>query len=79
MNARPHVVIIGGGFGGLSAARELRRAPVDVALIDRSPELPSLSTLALPGCNRFTFTGGRPEQVKGFRRKASIELLPNSP
>jgi NADH dehydrogenase len=31
----PRVVIIGGGFGGLSAARALRRAPVRVTLIDR--------------------------------------------
>jgi NADH dehydrogenase len=29
------VVIIGGGFGGLSAAQALKRAPVDVTLIDR--------------------------------------------
>jgi NADH:ubiquinone reductase (H+-translocating) len=34
-SARPRVVIIGGGFGGLSAARALARAPVDVTLIDR--------------------------------------------
>src|SRR5215813_11259935 len=32
---RPRVVIIGGGFGGLYAARALRKAPVDVTLIDR--------------------------------------------
>jgi NADH dehydrogenase len=33
---RPHhVVIIGGGFGGLYAARSLKRAPVQVTLIDR--------------------------------------------
>jgi NADH dehydrogenase len=32
---RHHVVIIGGGFGGLNAARALRRAPVDITLIDR--------------------------------------------
>lgn len=32
----PHVVILGGGFGGLAAARELRRAPVRVTLIDRT-------------------------------------------
>ncbi len=33
---RPHVVIIGGGFGGIKAARTLRNAPVDVTLIDRN-------------------------------------------
>ena len=32
---RPHVVIVGGGFGGLEAAKSLGRAPVDVTLIDR--------------------------------------------
>src|ERR1700752_2176579 len=35
LSARPHVVIIGGGFGGLSAAQALKRAPVDITLIDR--------------------------------------------
>jgi NADH:ubiquinone reductase (H+-translocating) len=30
-----HVVILGGGFGGLHAAQSLRRAPVRVTLIDR--------------------------------------------
>jgi NADH dehydrogenase len=34
-NQRPHVVIVGGGFAGLRAARALRRAPVDVTLLDR--------------------------------------------
>jgi len=33
---RPHVVIVGGGFGGLYAARALRDAPVRVTLIDRT-------------------------------------------
>jgi NADH dehydrogenase len=33
---RPHVVILGGGFGGLTAARELAGAPVRVTLVDRS-------------------------------------------
>jgi NADH:ubiquinone reductase (H+-translocating) len=31
----PQVVIVGGGFGGLYAARELSGAPVHVALIDK--------------------------------------------
>jgi len=32
----PRVVIVGGGFGGLAAAKALRRAPVEVVLIDRT-------------------------------------------
>jgi NADH dehydrogenase FAD-containing subunit len=32
----PNVVIVGGGFGGLAAARALRNAPVRVTLVDRS-------------------------------------------
>jgi len=32
---RTNVVIVGGGFGGLRAARALKSAPVDVTLIDR--------------------------------------------
>ena len=35
MNTRHRVIIIGGGFGGLRAARALKSAPVDVTLIDR--------------------------------------------
>jgi len=33
---RPVVVIVGAGFGGLRAARALRRAPVQVVLLDRN-------------------------------------------
>lgn len=32
---RPKVVIIGAGFGGLSAAKALAKAPVDINIIDR--------------------------------------------
>ena len=35
MVTRQRVVILGGGFGGLSAARRLKGVPVDVTLIDR--------------------------------------------
>lgn len=33
--SRPHVVIVGGGFGGLHAARGLYKANVDITLVDR--------------------------------------------
>ena len=36
MTAAPTVVVVGGGFGGLNAARALRRAPVNVVLLDRN-------------------------------------------
>ncbi|MBS0388628.1 MAG: NAD(P)/FAD-dependent oxidoreductase [Proteobacteria bacterium] len=41
MADRPRVIVVGGGFAGLSAVRALARAPVDVLLIDR--------------CNHHTF------------------------
>ena len=52
----PQVVIVGGGFGGLNAARALAEAPVRITLIDRSnhhlfqPLLYQVATAALsPG------------------------------
>jgi NADH dehydrogenase len=51
------VVIIGGGFGGLRAARSLRRAPVEVTLVDRrnhhlfQPLLYQVATGALSPAN----------------------------
>src|SRR5262249_44470050 len=54
----PHrVVIIGGGFGGLAAARALKRAPVEVTLLDRcnyhlfQPLLYQVATGALSPAN----------------------------
>ena len=34
--SRPHVVIIGSGFGGLFAAQRLRKTDVDITLIART-------------------------------------------
>src|SRR5688500_15981719 len=49
----PHVLIVGGGFGGLWACRALRRAPVRITLLDRrnhhlfQPLLYQVATAAL--------------------------------
>ena len=53
MQRTPHVVIIGGGFGGLAAAQALAKAPVTITLIDRrnhhlfQPLLYQVATAAL--------------------------------
>src|SRR5947199_8286464 len=50
---QPRVVIVGGGFGGLYAARALRDLPLDVTLVDRinyhlfQPLLYQVATAAL--------------------------------
>lgn len=54
---RPQVVVVGGGFGGLHAVKALRRAAVDVTLVDRSnyhlfqPLLYQVATGALSPAN----------------------------
>lgn len=51
--SEPHVVVVGGGFGGLNAARALRRSPVRVTVVDRrnhhlfQPLLYQVATAAL--------------------------------
>jgi NADH dehydrogenase len=53
MPQRPHVVIIGAGFGGLQCAKTLSRADVDITIIDRQnyhcfqPLLYQVATAAL--------------------------------
>ena len=53
MDAEKHVVIIGGGFGGIAAARAFKRAPVRLTMIDRrnhhlfQPLLYQVATAAL--------------------------------
>lgn len=57
MADRHRVVILGGGFGGLGAARKLKRAPVDVTIVDRcnyhlfQPLLYQVATGALSPAN----------------------------
>ena len=60
MKQNPHVVIIGGGFGGLYAARQLKNTAVQVTLIDRrnfhlfQPLLYQVATGALSPANIAT-------------------------
>src|SRR5262245_20630973 len=74
MEAMPHVVIVGGGFGGLAAARALRQAPVRLTLIDRTnhhlfqPLLYQVATSVLPAVDiaapiRYLLRGQRNTSV----------------
>ena len=71
----PHVVVVGAGFGGLTAVRELRRAPVRVTVIDRrnhhlfQPLLYQVATAALsPGDLAYPIRSI-------LRRQANAEVL----
>ena len=78
--ARPHVVIIGAGFGGLAAAKELAKEPVTVTLVDRNnfhtfqPLLYPVATAGLASADvAYAVRGlvGREENL-AFRQAAVI-------
>ncbi|HET9627616.1 MAG TPA: NAD(P)/FAD-dependent oxidoreductase [Kofleriaceae bacterium] len=69
MPRTPHVVIIGGGFGGLAVARALAHAPVTITLLDRrnhhlfQPLLYQVATAALnPGDIAYPIRAALSEQ-----------------
>jgi NADH dehydrogenase len=71
----PHVIIAGGGFGGLYAARALRRAPVRITILDRKnhhvfqPLLYQVATAALS-------PGDIASPIRWIlRRQANVEVL----
>lgn len=77
--ARPHVVIVGGGFGGVPAVRALRHEAVDVTLIDRNayntfqPLLYQVATAALnPGDITYFLRALRAQQENVQVRKAAV-------
>ncbi|WP_230206690.1 NAD(P)/FAD-dependent oxidoreductase [Novosphingobium sp. Gsoil 351] len=74
--SRPHVVIVGAGFGGLSAARALANAPVDVTVIDKrnhhlfQPLLYQVATAALSPAD----IAGPIRAILGDQRNAKVLL-----
>jgi len=75
--ARHRVVIIGAGFGGLSAVRALRMAPVEVTVVDRTnhhlfqPLLYQVATgvLLSPASTRTVSTSNRTTTRPGASRR----------
>ena len=73
---RPHVVIVGAGFGGLAAARALRRAKVVVTLIDqRNHHLfqPLLYQVATAGLSPADIA----EPIRAIVRRPGFILFPS--
>jgi NADH:ubiquinone reductase (H+-translocating) len=67
--APPRVLIVGAGFGGLNAARELAGKPVDVILVDKNNHhtfLPLLYQVAAAGLEPEAIA----EPVRGILRRA---------
>ena len=75
MGVRPHVVIVGAGFGGLAVARGLDRQPVEVTLIDRNNFTtfqPLLYQVATAGLNAADVA----HPVRGlFHRQRNLRML----
>ncbi len=76
---RPHVVIVGAGFGGLSAAKRLERENVDVTLVDRhnyhsfQPLLYQVATAGLnPADVGYAVRGLFRRQQRVLFRKAQV-------
>ena len=79
MGDRPHVVIVGAGFGGLNAAKQLEKQPVDVTLIDRHNYhtfQPLLYQVATSGLNAadvgYVVRGLFRRQRRVFFRKGNV-------
>ncbi len=74
-NPRPRVVIVGGGFAGLHAAKSLAHLPVDVTLVDRSNHhtfQPLLYQVALAVLSPADIA----QPIRGIlRRQANTEVL----
>jgi NADH dehydrogenase len=75
MGVRPHVVIVGAGFGGLAVARSLDRHPVEVTLIDRNNYTtfqPLLYQVATAGLNAADIA----HPIRGlFHRQRNLRVL----
>jgi NADH dehydrogenase len=75
MGVRPHVVIVGAGFGGLAVARGLDPLPVEVTLIDRNNFTtfqPLLYQVATAGLNAADVA----HPVRGlFHRQRNLRML----
>jgi NADH dehydrogenase len=77
----PHIVITGGGFGGLAAARALADAPVRITLVDRrnhhlsspcSTRLRPLHSVRVISRGRFGESCGAKRTAKSFSAPESI-------
>jgi NADH dehydrogenase len=72
---RPRVIVIGGGFGGVAAARALARAPVEVTLVDKrnhhlfQPLLYQVATGSLDSCDIAEPLRSR------FRRQRNVDVV----
>ncbi len=75
MQPTPRVVVIGAGFAGLTCARELKRAPVQVAIVDRRNHhlfQPLLYQVATAGLN----PGDIAVPIRSFlRRQKNLDVV----
>lgn len=74
MSARPDVIVVGGGIGGLSAAFALSRKGLQVRVLERSPQFGEVGAgiQIAPNCTRILGSYGLLEEAK------RLGVLPDS-
>jgi NADH dehydrogenase len=76
--AKPRVVIIGCGFGGIEAVRMLSKAPVEITLIDRTNHhlfQPLLYQVATAGLSAPAISGPIRHILRGEMRRGNLTIL----
>src|SRR5271166_1101735 len=71
---RHRVVIVGGGFGGLRAAKALSRLPVDVTLVDRNNHYVFQPLLYQVATGVLSEGQVAPALRSFFRRRQSVQV-----
>ena len=79
--SRPRVIVVGGGFAGLSTVKALKNAPVNILLIDRrnhhvfQPLLYQVATAMLPSGDIASRSARSRNSIRAASASSSIQPI----